>query len=149
MKIVKINQKPQETYYTPLRSFMDEFFNYSPLSRWDDMFSRPFENLSADVWEEDNKIFVKMAMPGINKEDIKITVTRDTMSIEGASKEKKEVKEDKKYYLRNFSSYSYSQSFNLPSSIEAEKVEAEFKDGVLTVQLPKAKESQSKEIEIK
>lgn len=148
MKIVKINQKPQETYYTPLRSFMDEFFNYSPLSRWDDMLS-PFESLSADVWEEDNKIFVKMAMPGIQKEDIKITVTGDTISIEGSSKETKEEKEDKKYYLKNFSSYSYSQRFNLPSPIDSDKVEAEFKDGVLTVQLPKAKESQSKQVEIK
>ncbi|PKN03018.1 hypothetical protein CVU76_03260 [Candidatus Dojkabacteria bacterium HGW-Dojkabacteria-1] len=148
MKIVKINQKPQETYYTPLRSLMDEFFNYSPLSRWDDMLS-PFESLSADIWEEDNKIFVKMAMPGVQKEDIKITVTGDTISIEGSSKETKEEKEDKKYYLKNFSSYSYSQRFNLPSPIDADKVEAEFKDGVLTVQLPKAKESQSKQIEIK
>lgn len=148
MKIVKINQKPQETYYTPLRSFVDEFFNYSPLSRWDDMLS-PLESLSADIWEEDNKIFVKMAMPGVQKEDIKITVTGDTISIEGSSKETKEEKEDKKYYLKNFSSYSYSQRFNLPSPIDADKVEAEFKDGVLTVQLPKAKESQSKQIEIK
>jgi len=127
---------------------MDEFFTYSPINRWDDMLSN-FENLSADIWEEDNKIFVKMAMPGIKKEDIKITVTGDSISIEGFSKSEKEDKEDKKYYLRNFSSCSYSQRFNLPSLIDSDKVEAEFKDGVLRVQLPKAKETQSKQIEIK
>ena len=70
MKIVKINQKPQDTLYTPVRSLMDDFFNY-PLTRWDDLFLRDFDNLSANIWEENNKIFVKMAMPGIKKEDIK------------------------------------------------------------------------------
>ena len=89
MKIVKINQKPQETVYTPIRSLMDDFFNFTPLNRWDDMF-RGFEDLSANIWEEDNTIFVKMAMPGIKKEDIKISVSGDTLSIEGKSKEEKE-----------------------------------------------------------
>ncbi|KKP82394.1 MAG: Molecular chaperone (Small heat shock protein) [candidate division WS6 bacterium GW2011_GWD1_35_594] len=111
MKIVKINQKPQETVYTPIRSLMDDFFNFTPLNRWDDMF-RGFEDLSANIWEEDNTIFVKMAMPGIKKEDIKISVSGDTLSIEGKSKEEKEEKE-KKYFLKTLQSYSYSQSFNL------------------------------------
>ncbi|KKP55503.1 MAG: Molecular chaperone (Small heat shock protein) [candidate division WS6 bacterium GW2011_GWB1_33_6] len=147
MKIVKINQKPQETVYTPIRSLMDDFFNFTPLNRWDDMF-RGFEDLSANIWEEDNTIFVKMAMPGIKKEDIKISVSGDTLSIEGKSKEEKEEKE-KKYFLKTLQSYSYSQSFNLPSPINTENVDASFEDGILTVKLPKAKESQMKQIEIK
>jgi HSP20 family protein len=148
MKIVKINEKPRETYYTPMRSLLDEFFSFSPLARLEDTFPS-FENLSADVWEKENKIFVKMAMPGVKKEDIKITVNRDTLTIEGKTEEEKEEKDNKKYYLKNFSSYSYSQRFNLPSQIDADNVEAEFKDGVLTVQLSKSKETESKQIEIK
>ncbi len=147
MKIVKINQKPQDTLYTPVRSLMDDFFNY-PLTRWDDLFLRDFDNLSANIWEEDNKIFVKMAMPGIKKEDIKISVTGDTLSIEGGSKEEKEEK-DKKYFLKTFQSCSYSQSFNLPTLVNPDSVEAVFEDGVLTIQLPKAKESETKQIAIK
>ncbi len=146
MKIVKINQKPQDTLYTPVRSLMDDFFNY-PLSRLEDTFYRDFENLSANVWEEGNNIFVKMAMPGIKKEDIKISVTGDSISIEGKNKEETEEKE-KKYYLKTFQSYSYSQSFNLPSLVNPDSVEASFKDGVLTVKMPKAKESQSKQITV-
>ncbi|KKP43220.1 MAG: heat shock protein Hsp20, HSP20 family protein [candidate division WS6 bacterium GW2011_GWE2_33_157] len=119
MKIVKINQKPQETVYTPIRSLMDDFFNFTPLNRWDDMF-RGFEDLSANIWEEDNTIFVKMAMPGIKKEDIKISVSGDTLSIEGKSKEEKEEKE-KKYFLKTLQSYSYSQSFNLYSKVTKSK----------------------------
>ena len=148
MKIVKMDNKPRETYYTPMRSLLDDFFGYSPLTRFDDILPS-FENLSADVWEKDNKIFVKMAMPGIKKEDINISVDRDTLTIEGKSEEEKEEKDGKKYYLKNFSSYSYSQRFNLPSYIDPENVEAEFKDGVLTVQLSKSKEEESKKIEIK
>ncbi len=147
MKIVKINQKPQDTLYTPVRSLMDDFFNY-PLNRWDDLFLREFDNLSANIWEEDNKIFVKMAMPGIKKEDIKISVTGDSLSIEGNSKEQNEEKE-KKYFLKTFQSCSYSQSFNLPSLVNPDSVEAVFEDGVLTVKLPKAKESETKQISIK
>ncbi len=147
MKIVRVNQKPQDTLYTPVRSLMEDFFS-SPLSRWDDFFYRDFENLSANVWEEGNNIFVKMAMPGIKKEDIKISVSGDSLSIEGQSKEEKEEKE-KKYFLRTLQSSSYSQSFNLPTIVDSEKVEASFEDGVLTIKLPKAKESETKTIEIK
>ena len=146
MKIVKINQKPQDSIYTPVRSLMDDFFNFP--TRWDDLYMREFDNLSANIWEEENKIFVKMAMPGIKKEDLKISVTGDTLSIEGSSKEEKEEKE-KKYFLKTFQSSSYSQSFNLPSLVNPNTVDAKFEDGVLTVTLPKAKESETKQIEIK
>ncbi|NLE31040.1 Hsp20/alpha crystallin family protein [Candidatus Dojkabacteria bacterium] len=146
MKIVKINQKPQDSLYTPVRSLMDDFFNFP--TRWDDLYLRDFDNLSANIWEEENKIYVKMAMPGVKKEDIKISVTGDTLSIEGESKQEKEEKE-KKYFLKTFQSCSYSQSFNLPSLVNPDGVEAKFEDGVLTITLPKAKESESKQISIK
>ena len=147
MKIIKEKQKPQETLYTPVRSLMDNFFDY-PLSRWDDFFYRDFESLSANIWEEDNNIFVQMAMPGIKKEDIKISVTGDTLSIEGKSQEQKEEKE-KKYFLKSFQACSYSQSFNLPSLVNPDGVEAKFEDGVLTIKMPKANEVKPKQIEIK
>ena len=147
MKIVKVNQKPQNTLYTPVSSLMDELLNY-PLTRWDDFFMKEWENLSADIWEEDNNLFVKMAMPGIKKEDIKISVTADSLTIEGNSKEETE-KKDKKYFLKTFQTSSYSQSFNLPTTINPDAVEAKFEDGVLTVRLPKAKETQVKQITIK
>jgi HSP20 family protein len=148
MKIVKINNKPKETYYTPMNSLIDDLFGYAPLTRFDDIFPA-YENIYADIWEKDNKIFLKTALPGIKKEDINITIDKNTLTIEGKSEEEKEEKDGKKYYLKNFSSYSYSQRFNLPAHIDVDNVEAEFKDGVLTVQLSKTKEAESKKIEIK
>jgi HSP20 family protein len=144
MKIIK---RPSE--YTPTRSLIDEFFNYSPLSVWDDM-HRGFEDLYADVWEEGNNIFVRMALPGIKKEDINISVTGDTLSIEGRTKEEKKEEDDKKkYYFQSLRTRSYSQQFNLPTFVNADKVDAKYEDGVLTVKLPKAKESETKQIEVK
>jgi HSP20 family protein len=143
MKIIRRESRQQDPYYTPMRSLIDDFFNYSPM-RWDD-----FDSVPADVWEEDKNIFVKMSMPGVKKEDIKISVTGDTLTIEAESKDEKEEKEGKKYYMRSLESFSYSQRFNLPSLIDSEKVEAEFKDGIVTVKLPKSKESETKQISIK
>ena len=64
------------------------------------------------------------------------------------SKEEAE-KKDKKYFLKTFQTSSYSQSFNLPTTVNPDSVEAKFEDGVLTVRLPKAKETQAKQITIK
>jgi HSP20 family protein len=150
MKIVKRDdsRRAYPSTYTPLRSVFDDFF--AP-TIWDDFFtSQPsFSSLSADIWEEDNDIFVRMALPGIEKEDIKITINKDNISIVGNSKKKEEEKEEKKKYYYRSMERSFEQSFNLPTKVDPDKVEAEFKDGVLTVQLSKADEVKPREVKIK
>jgi HSP20 family protein len=149
MKIVRRddNKRSYPTTYTPFRSIFDDFF--AP-TVWDEFFTSPttYSNLSADVWEEKNDVFVKMALPGIKKEDIKITINEDNISIKGESKEKEEEEKDKKYYYRSMES-SFEQRFNLPTKVDPDKAAAEFKDGVLQVKLPKADEVKPREIEIK
>ena len=88
-------------------------------------------------------------MPGVKKEDIKITVNEDNLSISGHTKSEEEKKDDeKRYYFRSMES-SYSQSFNLPTKVDPDKIEAKFEDGVLSVKLPKAEEVKPRQIEIK
>ncbi len=149
MKIVRRddNKRSYPTTYTPFRSIFDDFF--AP-TVWDEFFTSPttYSNLSADVWEEKEDIFVKMALPGIKKEDIKITINEDNISIKGETTEKEEEDKDKKYYYRSMES-SFEQRFNLPTKVDPDKAEAEFKDGVLQVKLPKADEVKPREIEIK
>jgi HSP20 family protein len=149
MKIVRRddNKRSYPTTYTPFRSIFDDFF--AP-TVWDEFFTSPttYSNLSADVWEEKDDVFVKMALPGIKKEDIKITINEDNISIKGETKEKEEEDQDKKYYYRSMES-SFEQRFNLPTKVDPDKAEAEFKDGVLQVKLPKADEVKPREIEIK
>ena len=142
MQIVK-REDPRKNYY-PIRSVFDDFFKPS---LWEE--GESFSSLSADIWEEKNDIYVKMAMPGVKKEDIKITVNEDNLSISGHTKKEEESKEeDKRYYFRSMES-SYSQSFNLPTKVDPDKIEAKFEDGVLSLKLPKAEEVKPRQIEIK
>ncbi|HOF79012.1 MAG TPA: Hsp20/alpha crystallin family protein, partial [Candidatus Dojkabacteria bacterium] len=78
----------------------------------------------------------------------KISIMEDSINISGQTKKEEEDKKEKKYYYRSLES-SFEQSFNLPTKIQSDKAEAEFKDGVLTVKLPKADAVKPKEIAIK
>lgn len=149
MKIVKRkDSNPNLTQYTPMRSMLDDFFT-SP-SFIDDFFNQSYssKNLFVDVWEEDDKFFVKMAMPGVDKESINITTSDDSITITGSSSKKEEDKSNRKYYYKAMES-SFEQTFNLPTKIDADKADATYSDGVLTVVLPKSEEVKPKKIEIK
>lgn len=149
MKIIKRdeNRRTYPSTYFPIRSVFDDFFTPTI---WDDFLTTQptMSSISADIWEEKENIFVKMALPGVSKEDIKITINEDNISITGTTNKKEEEDQEKKYYFRSMES-SFEQSFNLPTKIKPDSVEAEFKDGVLTVKLPKADEVKPREIEIK
>lgn len=147
MKIIQKenNDRPLRSTYLPIRSIFDDFFTPSV---WDDAMFLTQPNVSADVWEDKDNVFVKMAMPGVKKEDIKINIMEDRVSLSGHMKKEEKSDEDKKYYYQSMES-SYEQSFNLPTKIDPDKAEAEFKDGVLTLKMPKANEVKPREIAIK
>jgi len=78
MKIIKrTDNNSSVTPYNPMRSILDDFFSTGPLM--DEFFNRNFtsKNLFVDVWEESDNFFVKMAMPGVDKDSIEITTTAD------------------------------------------------------------------------
>jgi len=144
MDIIRKTTPKRDPFYYPTKSLLDDFF-LTP-SIWEMPNTNP---LSADMWEENGKVHIKMAMPGIKKEDIKITITDDQVSISGNSKQEEEEKDKKrKYYYRSMES-SFEQTFNLPTKVDSNKAEAEFKDGVINITLPEEKAIKPKEIEIK
>lgn len=148
MKIIRRNDEehPIRQAYVPVRSVLDDLFTPA---LFDNSFFSNTSNLSADLWEEKDNVFVKMAMPGIRKEDIKLNIMADCVTVSGHTKnEEKSENDEKKYYYKSMES-SYEQTFNLPTKVDPNKAEAEFKDGVLTVKMPKADEVKPKEIEIK
>ena len=147
MKIIQRdnNDRPIKSTYLPIRSIFDDFFTPSI---WDNAMFLTQPNVSADVCEDKDNVFVKMAMPGLQKEDIKLNIMADNVNISGHMKKEEKSDEDKKYYYRSMES-SYEQSFNLPTKIDPDKATAEFKDGVLTLTMPKANEVKPREIEIK
>jgi len=130
-----------------LREAMDHLF--------DDAFTRPFRLSngfgsvpSVDMYQTDNEIVVKAAIPGVKTDDVQINVTGELLTIKGEVKEKEEVKE-KAYHLREQRWGTFERSIALPTEVIADKAKAEFENGVLTITLPKAEEVRPKSINIK
>ena len=101
-----------------------------------------------DVSETEGEIIVKAEIPGMKVEDIDITITDGLLTIKGERKMEKEDKQENYHRIeRQFG--SFSRSLNLGLKVEAESIDAAYKDGVLTVSLPKAEEDKPKKIEVK
>lgn len=117
----------------------DEFFGRGLMS---DIYNRGlFSDMpSANIVEEKDKFIIELAAPGLEKEDFKINVEDKTLSISVEKEEKKE-EDDNKYTKKEFSYTAFSRSFNLPDTINIEKIEASYKKGILNVHLPKKEEA--------
>lgn len=101
-----------------------------------------------DISEDSDNFYLKADLPGIKKEDVKISYTDGAISISGERSQEKETKE-KKFHRIERSYGKYYRSFNVPTEIKEDKIKAEFKDGQLTITVPKADEVKPKEIDIK
>ena len=101
-----------------------------------------------DIVEDDNEYLIKAELPEVKKEDVKVTVQDDVLTISGERMFEKEEK-DRKYHRMERAYGSFVRSFTLPEDADGEKVAAEFKDGVLKVHLPKSEKSRPKSIEVK
>ena len=124
---------------------------------WDEYFGpgrralKPMEEAwlpAVDVSETGDKITVKAEIPGMEAKDIEISMVGDTLTIKGEKKAEREEK-DENYHMVERSYGSFSRAMKLPAQVDAEKVEATYKNGVLTVVLPKKEEVKAKTIEIK
>jgi HSP20 family protein len=136
---------------------------FSDVERWfDDFFRRPFsfyglprlrfgdvEEIlpSMDMYEDKGDLVLKAELPGMNKEDIEVTLTDSSITISGEKKKEDEVKKHN-YYKMERSYGSFSRSFSLPAEVQADKVTSKFKDGVLEIRLPKSEQAKSKEVKI-
>ena len=103
---------------------------------------------SVDISEDDKEYLIKADLPEVDKKDVKITVQDGVMAISGERKYEKEEK-GKKYHRVERSYGSFERSFMIPADAEEEKVSAQYKDGVLTVHLPKGETAKPKRKEIK
>ena len=102
---------------------------------------------SVDVKETDKEVLVKADLPGIKKEDIEVSVDKDQLVIKGERKMEKEEKE--KDYVRVERSYgSFYRSFNIGVPVNEDEIKADYKNGVLEINLPKAEVKKPKKIEI-
>jgi HSP20 family protein len=102
---------------------------------------------SVDVSETDGEYQIKAEIPDVKKEDVKVTVEDGVLTIQGERKHEKEEK-GKKYHRVERSYGSFIRSFTLPDLVDEGRVKAEFKDGVLNLQLPKSEKENPKAIEV-
>lgn len=101
-----------------------------------------------DIVEDEKEILVKAELPEMKKEDVKVEVDQGVLMVSGERKMEKEEK-NKKYHRVEREYGSFMRSFTLPAEVIADKVTADFKDGVLTVHLPKDAKAGAKTVEIK
>jgi HSP20 family protein len=134
--------------------FMSLLPLYSParfLEHFGEMTDSGFETRLTprlDMYEEENELVVKAELPGIRKKDMDIRLDGDVLTIKAEKKEEKEVKEDT-YHAHERRFGQYVRYMTLPVRVDAEKVTASLKKGLLEIRLPKAEAPTTKQIEIK
>lgn len=102
---------------------------------------------AVDIYETENELVLKADLPEINEKDLDVRVENNTLTVRGERKFEQQVKEDN--YLRVERAYgSFSRSFSLPNTVNSDAIKAEYKNGVLTVELPKRAESKPKQVKI-
>jgi HSP20 family protein len=132
------------------------------LSNWQDQVNRMFESTfpgysessaltawapAVDIYETENELVLKADLPDINEKDLDVRVENNMLTIRGERKFEQKVKEEN--YLRIERTYgSFSRSFSLPNTVSTENIKAEYKNGVLTVEMPKRAESKPKQVKI-
>jgi HSP20 family protein len=104
-------------------------------------------NPSVDIYETDDALVIKAELPGVSKDDVSIDVHQNTLTLRGQRKHEAEVK-DEQYHRVERSYGSFQRSFTLPSTIDYEKVQATFKDGVLELHLPRLESAKPRQIAI-
>ena len=133
-----------------LRDAMDRLF--------DDAFTRPFSLIreggstwsspAIDMYQTDNEVVVKAALPGLKPDEVQINVTGDILTLRGEVKHEEE-KKDKSWHIREHRWGSFERSVRLPTGVIADKARADFQNGILTITLPKLEEVKPKTITVK
>jgi len=99
-----------------------------------------------DIIDHDNEIEVQAALPGVKKEDLDVSITNQLITIRTSTKEEK--KEEGKYFRREITRGEFQRTLSLPDNVDEANAKASFKDGILTVTIPKTEKSKRKTIEI-
>jgi HSP20 family protein len=130
-----------------LREAMDRLF--------DDAFMRPstltggnWQAPAVDMYQTDDEIIIKAALPGIKADEVQISVTGEVLTLKGEVEQEEETKE-KAYHIREQRWGAFERTIMLPTDVVADQAQADFEDGILTIRLPKAEEVRPKTITVK
>ena len=125
-----------------LPNLVEEFFNHELPYSW----NRNWTTISTpavNIVEGNDEFRIEVAAPGLNKDDFKINLENDQLTI-SANKEVKKEENEENYTRREFSYSTFTRTFTLPESVEGEKIKASHKDGILNIHVPKKEEAKPK-----
>jgi len=144
--------------WSPRREVWDPFESLSEIhNEMDRLFGRSLRrqdgleavfNPAIDVAVEKDNVIVKADLPGLSKDDVSVTLQDNYLTIKGEKKQETEKKEAN-YYVSERMHGSFARVIELPVAVDAAKIDARFRDGVLQVTLPKTEEAKPKQIEVK
>ena len=130
-----------------LREAMDRLFDDAftrPISLRDGGWSTP----AVDMFQTDDEVVVRVALPGFKADEVQINVTGDVLTLRGELKHEEEQKE-RAWHIREHRWNSFERSIALPTEVTADRASADFENGILTITLPKAEEVKPKTISVK
>jgi HSP20 family protein len=130
-------------YVPTISNFFDDFFTR-------DLFSWPSDSSTGtsipkvNIYETDSEFHVEMAAPGMKKDDFKVELDNNALTISSQKTTEEEKTEGKNYQRKEFSYLSFQRTFHLPDSAEADKINAKYSDGILNLVIPKKEEAKRK-----
>ena len=145
MTLVKFGKEPKNNFVNPFFNDVYSILNDSFLNE------RAASRVPAvNIAESDAQFEIDLAIPGLNKEDIKINLDKNVLSV-SADKKTETIDENKKFTKREYSFNTFSRSFNLPESADHSKIDADYVNGVLKLTIAKKEEAkfQTREIAVK
>ena len=102
---------------------------------------------AVDVWEDKNNVYVETPLPGIDPENVDISIENDVLTIEGSAEKKNEI-DEKNYYRKEVRYGAFHRAIALPSSVKSDSAKAEYIKGVLKINIPKEERVKPKKVQI-
>jgi len=134
------------TRIDPFRELASFFENFAQGSGKDQLAAGSFVP-PVDVYEDEHNLVLKLEVPGVNEEDLNVSVENDTLTIQGERKFEKEEKEENFHRIeRRYG--SFTRTFKLPNTVDTDKVEANYEKGILKIALAKRAEAKPKQIKV-
>lgn len=132
-----------------LQNRMNHLFNepFFRSDREDDELSMGAWYPAVDMFENEDKLVIKAELPGMDKKDFSVDVKDHVLTLSGERNYDNEVKEEN-YYRRERGYGKFKRAFTLPADVDSDKIKADFKDGVLKVEIPKPEAQKAKQITI-
>jgi HSP20 family protein len=103
---------------------------------------------AVDIIEHEAEYLAKVEIPGVSKDDVKVTLQDNILTIRGEKLQEKKEDDANYHHVERFYG-SFQRSFELPGRVKTDRIDAEYKDGILTIRLPKSEEARTKQIEVK